>query len=356
MEKCDRMRRRLLGLFLCLVVMGTSLPARAEETSGRSRTFGQKAALFQAEPWTRQGDAYYSADGTVINGAIARGIDVSSNNGPIDWMAVKNDGVEFAILRCGYGENLLEQDDARWQENAAGCQAAGIPYGVYLYSYADSVSRAVSEAEHVLRLIRGHVLSYPVYLDIEDPSIFARTTAQQREEIAEAFCSRIEAAGYTAGVYASVSTFTNLLIGPAFDGREKWVAHYSGRCGYGGVYRMWQATNQGQVAGIMGKTDLNFLMADHGFLKPRIKAARAAKKSVRLSFKPKKKGTTCHIYYGRKKKGPWRHLKKGAGKGKAVVRKLKSGKKYYFKIKISRKIRGVTVYSDFSNTIAVKVR
>ena len=320
--------------------------AQAEESVG----------LLSTGAWQRVGDAYYNGSGQRINGAYARGIDVSSNNGPVDWQAVKAGGVDFAIIRCGYGMNQPDQDDARWLENVTGCEAAGIPYGVYIYSYADSVSRAVSEAEHVLRLISGRNLSYPVYFDMEDSSIYASTTAEQRGEIASAFCQRIEAAGYEAAIYSSAYSFTNDLPEETFDQWGRWVAHYSAKCGYKGTYEMWQATNQGQVAGISGPVDINFLISDQSFIKPTVKAAAAGKKTVKVSWKPKKKGMTCEISYAKSKRGKYKTLTKNAKKGSVKIKKLKSGKKYYFRIRLSRQINGVTVYSKNSKIVSVRVR
>lgn len=312
--------------------------------------------LFNVNAWKRTGNAYYNDRGSIINGAYARGIDVSSNNGEIDWQAVKSDGIDFAIIRCGYGMDQTNQDDSRWLENVAGCEAAGIPYGVYIYSYADSVSRAISEADHVLRLIKGHTLSYPVYFDMEDSSIFTSTTAKQRTQIANAFCKRIEAAGYEASVYASNYAFTNDLPEKAFDKWGRWVAHYNTKCGYQGTYEMWQATNQGSVAGIKGAVDINFLISDQIFLKPTAKVSTAGKKTVKVSWKPKKKNMTCEISYAKKKNGKYKTITKNAKKGSVKVKKLKSGKKYYFKIRLSRQCNGVTVYSKYSKVIAVRVR
>ena len=72
------------------------------------------------------------------------GIDVSRHQGTIDWKAVKNAGVEFAVIRCGYGDDETDQDDSQWERNVSQCEKLGIPYGVYLYSYATSTSQAAS--------------------------------------------------------------------------------------------------------------------------------------------------------------------------------------------------------------------
>lgn len=93
-----------------------------------------------------------------VSGTVAKGIDVSQWNGTIDWQKVKNAGVDYAIIRCGFGMNQTNQDDTKWKENADACTKYNIPFGVYIYSYATDTSRAKSEAEHVLRLDRKSVV------------------------------------------------------------------------------------------------------------------------------------------------------------------------------------------------------
>lgn len=111
-------------------------------------------AVSNAWEWTDEG--YISSNGSVIEGAKYKGIDVSEHNGKIDWKKVKADGIDFAIIRCGYGMDDPEQDDDYWEYNVSECERLGIPYGVYLYSYADSTTRASKEADHTLRLLEGH--------------------------------------------------------------------------------------------------------------------------------------------------------------------------------------------------------
>ncbi len=162
----------------------------------------------------------------LIPGAISKGIDVSEHNRTIDWEAAKNDGVKFAIIRVGYGNDLTNQDDKYWLRNVSECERLGIPYGVYIYSYAKNADMARSEADHVLRLIKGHDLSYPVYFDMEDKSQFNATGGDSTElaKIASAFSEKIEAAGYDVGIYANRNWFTNYLTDSVFDNWVRWVA------------------------------------------------------------------------------------------------------------------------------------
>lgn len=198
--------------------------------------------------------------------ATRTGIDVSEHNGVIDWEKVKNAGIDYAIIRCGYGMDMPSQDDKYWLRNVSECERLGIPYGVYIYSYATDVSRAKSEAEHVLRLISGRSLSYPVYFDMEEDN----TINSDLPAIARTFCDTISAAGYPVGVYANLNWWNNYLTDSCFSNWYRWVAQYNSSCDYNGNYSMWQYSSKGKVDGITannGNVDMNYLIgypADHG--------------------------------------------------------------------------------------------
>lgn len=182
-------------------------------------------------------------------------IDVSEHQGVIDWERVRPH-IDGAILRCGYGSDCEEQDDSQFKRNAGECTRLGIPFGVYLYSYADSADKARSEAAHVLRLIRGYRLSYPVYLDLEQPG-----TERGAVERARIFGDIIEGAGYWCGVYANLNWWENYL--PGLDRFTKWVAQYYRECEYGGPHLdIWQYTSSGKINGISGGADMNVCYRD----------------------------------------------------------------------------------------------
>ena len=109
-----------------------------------------------------------------------RVIDVSEHNGTINWESVKAAGIQGAIIRCGYGMDMTSQDDKQWSRNVSECERLGILYGVYLYSYADNADKARSEAQHVLRLIKGRKLSFPVYYDLEQAGIEGAAVANAK--------------------------------------------------------------------------------------------------------------------------------------------------------------------------------
>lgn len=194
-------------------------------------------------------------DDIVGSGATYQGIDVSHHQGYIDWQQVKNAGIDFAIKRCGYGANTASQDDSRWEYNVSSCESLGIPYGVYLYSHADTTSEIDGEVQHVLRLLKGHKPTLPVYIDIEENKQFALGGAVL-SGFAERFCSQIKSAGYKSGLYTSTSHW-NAYFGAFAElpSYYHWVAQYNTSCTYSGRYETWQYSNTGRVSGISGNVD-----------------------------------------------------------------------------------------------------
>ena len=213
-----------------------------------------------ANAWSKVNGNFISSSGEIIPNAIAKGIDISYHNGTINWDKVKNSDVDFVIIRCGYGDNYTSQDDKKWLENVQACESRGIPYGVYIYSYAENVAQAQSEADHVLRLIRGHKLSYPVFYDLEDEPTTGRHTNQEILNMTRTFCTAIQNAGYNVGVYANKYWFTSKLTDSYYDTLPKWVAQYNSKCTYAKEYMMWQCADNGRVNGIGTNVDINFLM------------------------------------------------------------------------------------------------
>ena len=192
--------------------------------------------------------------------ATAQGIDVSKHQGKIDWEQVKNSGqIDFAIIRCGYGMDQTDQDDEYWEYNTSECERLGIPYGVYIYSYADTTDRAKSEAKHVIRLIKGKNITYPIYFDVEDNSVLNKVSNKEIAQITQAFFSTMETNGYkNLGIYSYKNAFETKLTEKIFSQYPKWIAQFSDTCSYAGNYHMWQYSEMGTVDGISGNVDLNY--------------------------------------------------------------------------------------------------
>ena len=207
--------------------------------------------------WVKENGVIYNGVGDPIPNAISKGIDVSEWQGNIDWNRVKNTDVEFAIIRCGFAGNYSKYDDKKFVRNVKECQRLGIPFGVYLYSYAQDVEDAKDEANHTLRLLQGLNLSYPVFYDLEENSVMSTVSKSTIAKVAETYVSMIKEAGYNCGVYANLYWFNNYLTDPYFDSVMKWVAQYNVECNYQKYYSMWQGTSRGYVDGIAGNVDIN---------------------------------------------------------------------------------------------------
>lgn len=166
---------------------------------------------------------------------MRKGIDVSSYQGRIDWTKVKP-YIDFVIIRCGWGNNLVSQDDIYYERNTRICEELEIPYGVYLYSYATTLDEARSEVEHTLRLIRDKKLEYPVYLDVESRN---QMSLRQEDlvEIVKYYCEELERNGYYVGIYGSLNTLNGILNSEELDKFDKWVAEWNNRLTYS--KKMW---------------------------------------------------------------------------------------------------------------------
>lgn len=205
----------------------------------------------------------YTFDANGVKTNQLRGIDVSKYQGNINWSAVKNDGIDFAIIRAGYrgyGTGALVED-SQFKNNIKGATSAGIPVGIYFYSQAVNEEEAREEALMVIGLVKGYKISYPIYFDTEkvagDTGRADGLSASQRTACAVAFCETIRAAGYTAGVYSYRDWFYYNLNYANISKYRIWIAQYRSTLDFKYNYQIWQYTSSGTVSGISGRVDMN---------------------------------------------------------------------------------------------------
>ncbi len=197
-----------------------------------------------------------------VNKGIANGIDVSEWQKSIDWNKVKADGVDYAIIRAGYGK-LLSQKDVYFDQNMKAAEEAGLGRGVYWYSYATTPAAAKQEAETCLEVIKGYKLEYPVYFDVED-AVIAKLSTAEVTAITDAFCSVLEKEGYFVGITSYTNFLNTKLDSSLFKKYTVWVAHYNvNRPSFNKGYGMWQYTSTGSVNGINGNVDRDYLYTDY---------------------------------------------------------------------------------------------
>ena len=195
-----------------------------------------------------------------FGGEDMKGIDVSVHNGNIDWGKVKADGIEFAILRAGFGR-LEKQKDEKFEQNYASAKAAGIPVGAYWYSYAMDEDEARLEADVFLSVIKGKQFEMPVYFDLEEKKQFD-LGKEKVSAIMRAFLEKVEKAGYFTGLYGSASSLTTHTADDIKSHYTIWLAHWVDKTNYSGAYGIWQYSEKGKVDGISGNVDLDICYKD----------------------------------------------------------------------------------------------
>ena len=192
------------------------------------------------------------------------GIDVSEHQGIIDWDAVARDGIEFAFIRLGNRgatQGALSLDE-HYQANLQGAQAAQIPVGIYFFSQAITADEAIEEAQFVLDNLQGAALQYPIVYDHEPVTGIENARANnlsraQATENAQAFCQRIEEAGYRFMIYGNKSDIAR-LDQSLLDTTDIWFAEYGTAVPSGRFdFSLWQFTNNATVAGVPTRVDLN---------------------------------------------------------------------------------------------------
>ena len=191
------------------------------------------------------------------------GIDISKWQGDVDFNALKEAGVEFVIIRVGTssginGENLV---DSKFEQNINGANKAGIPVGIYFYSYANSEDRAISDALWVVEQIKDYKVDLPIAFDWENWSFYNEFNLSffGLSNMADSFVKTVRDAGYEGMLYSS----KNYLEDIWFKGDYPvWLAHYTTKTNYEGDYEFWQLCNNGRVAGINGDVDINIRYLD----------------------------------------------------------------------------------------------
>lgn len=208
-----------------------------------------------------------------------KGIDVSEWQGNIskeNWLKVKNSGIEFAILRCGYttyGKSKKKYIDRYFENNYKMCKEIGLPIGVYYYSCATTETEAKEEANFVLDLIKNKQFEYPVIIDTEDNHNINKSTSSPNSQasigkykltpLIKTFCEIIENKGYYVSIYASTYWFKNNLILEDLKLYDKWIAQWSSSVSVSYKYGMWQYSSTGKVNGLSGNIDMNYAYIDY---------------------------------------------------------------------------------------------
>lgn len=255
----------------CGTVTETSLnvrstPSTSSQSVGTLR-YNQKVEILEkSNGWYKisfDGKQGYVNSSYLKLNPIEKGIDVSKWNGNIDWNRVKNSGIDYVIIRAGYGASTV---DAKFKTYIEGASNAGLKVGVYWFSYATTPEKAILEAKKCLETVSPYrnSITYPIFFDYEYDSVkYANSngvtiTKNLATEIAGAFINTVKSSGYKTGIYTNKDFSSNYFSENLINSTNLWIAKYNSTTNYNGSYSMLQYTEKGSVPGINGYVDLNY--------------------------------------------------------------------------------------------------
>ena len=241
-------------------VPDSSVRSRTSFASLQNNEYGAHWGFYQGS------QAFFEADGTLFAEQAKGVIDVSVWQNTINWEAVKNSGVDGAIIRLGYGwGNGLDKQAKR---NISECKRLGIPFGVYIYSYAYDANTAAAEGDNAVNLLRQagvspYDLSYPVHYDLENWTWAGHshpTDPGTYDQIVNTWWGKLSSAGYNRlSLYSYTNYLYSALNSDNIHSKTHWVASYGPRTGFHfrSADKGWQYSSSGSVSGISGHVDLN---------------------------------------------------------------------------------------------------
>lgn len=181
-----------------------------------------------------------------------KGVDISTWQKNVDYLKLKANGIEFAIIRAGYGKNESQKDNM-FEKHYAGCIYAGMKVGAYLYAYASTIEGAKLEAENCLKFIKGKKFDLPIFYDVEDKNQ-QNIDRNTLTEMCKVFCDTIISAGYQAGIYANLYWFNNKLNVKELEKYNIWLAQWNSKPTANFRVDIWQY-DVGYIEGNVGKID-----------------------------------------------------------------------------------------------------
>lgn len=239
------------------------------------------------------------------NHVMTMGIDVSTWQGKVNWKKVKAAGVKFVMIRVGYGKGRYGSKnctvDNRFADYVEGASEAGIPIGIYFYSYATSEKQALAEAEFTIKQLEGIPVSFPVAYDIEDDYILKKTTKKERTAMAKTYMDTIAAAGYYPMFYCNQYWYNECLDAEQLKDYDFWYARYTNKEPDITEYpcSIWQATSMQKLSGITENTvDIDFLYKDYSdIIETRVSALKYGWYE--------ENGVWQYYFQGKRKKDGW---------------------------------------------------
>lgn len=188
------------------------------------------------------------------------GIDVSTWQGEVDYEKVKKDGVEFVIIRIGFGHTNSGEIklDNQFKNNIKKAKEAGLKVGLYLYSYAENEEQAKEQANWIVDKLDGEKLDLPIAFDWENWNSFNsyKMSFTKLNNSANSFINELEKNGYEGMLYSSAYYLNRIWT----DYKNIWLAYYTDNNDFNEKpFMLWQLTSSGKVNGIDGAVDIDVL-------------------------------------------------------------------------------------------------
>ncbi len=195
-------------------------------------------------------------------------IDVSKYQGTIDWKAVKESGIEGAIIRAGvrgYGSGEIVAD-SEFDNNMKGALEEDLDVGAYFFSEAITVEEAKEEAEFILKAVKPYKVNLPIVLDLEmidgDEARNESLSKEELTKIALTFMETVEEAGYEAMLYGNIRTISEMIDMTQFTDYKLWFAYYNSDIYVPYKVDMWQYASDGKINGVNTDCDVNMMFVE----------------------------------------------------------------------------------------------
>lgn len=350
--------------------MGDGTPQQPQ-TQYRSRSAN---ARLIAPVWGMNGTTKtftYTKDGqSVVVENPKQVVDVSEHDGKINWEKLKSEGIDGAILRIGWGVGYT---DEYFDYNISECKRLGIPYGLYLYSYAYDANFAYAEADSTIERLQGYDLtdmSYPIYYDIEAFKAYNHDGATRvppkdvktYESIIKTYVDKMNSAGYSGKVHDySYRSYCQKQLNSAYIlGLTSWIAEYGSYLAFDNPYytgdRGWQYTSEADFEGITPE-NVDVSMFTNTLLSlqtqsPANLTATVEGTNIKLTWDKVPYNTRYRVYYQTTDDGEWNYLTSQTGTS-YTFKTGTSGASYRFVVRTANLINGEYKFSQasFSNRL-----
>ena len=242
-----------------------NLVYKAVDSSGNTTTHNFKLKVVEPNNSSSSNKTKYKIEDLISNYKNENtmiGIDVSSWQSNIDFKKVKNAGVEFVMIRIGYGHNKQGKlvMDSKFKNNITNAKKEGLKVGLYFYSYANTIDESKEQVKWIIDNLNGETLDLPIAFDWEDWRSFNsyNMSLYDIKIVANAFIDECKKYGYDGILYSSKYYLEEIW---GIDEYDTWLAHYTSKekSSYTGNYMMWQLSSRGKVPGISGNVDLDIL-------------------------------------------------------------------------------------------------